>query len=380
MVVEDILQKIMRLFDATYENVKEMRGELYGIRKRLILWGLDKLKEKLVSAPTITISPDLSEPHEVMYDASRVAPVMVLGQRRDKILHPIYDAIKALDESKNKYMFDFGVKDRKMNENQVADYSSILEDEAIQELGEKAKIHDAFLDEHVFTYSKDLIPWFTDIANNLSSDVVQLYLTFHKRKKFMHDVKKFFGIKYIHMAVDYVSLWVEANVLHNNEGKSVITFLKKNIFSKYGTPKSIIRDDGSHFCNNLFKALLEKYGVLHNIATAYHPRTSGQVEVSNQEIKKFFAKSVNTNRTDLSRRLDDALCPYNTAYKTPICMVPYQLLYGKTCHLPVNLEHKVMWAMKRLNLDRTEASEQTVNELNVFNEFRLKAYEKFSHL
>ena len=116
-----------------------------------------------------------------------------------------------------------------------------------------------------------------------------------------------YGMKYILVAVDYVSKWVEAVALSNNEGKSVTAFLKENIFSRFGTPRAIISDGGSHFCNKLFKLLLEKYGVRHNVATPYHPQTSGQVEVSNRKIKQILAKTVNANRTDWSRKLDDAL-------------------------------------------------------------------------
>ena len=78
-------------------------------------------------------------------------------------------------------------------------------------------------------------------------------------------------MKYILVAVDYVSKWVEAIALANNEGKSVTAFLKKNIFSRFGTPRAIISDGGSRFCNRLFKGLLEKYGVRHNVDTPYHP-------------------------------------------------------------------------------------------------------------
>ena len=74
------------------------------------------------------------------------------------------------------------------------------------------------------------------------------------------------GMKYILVEVDYVSKWVEAIALANNEGKSVTAFLKMNIFSRFGTPRAIISDRGSYFCNRLFKGLLEKYGVLHNVA------------------------------------------------------------------------------------------------------------------
>ena len=90
--------------------------------------------------------------------------------------------------------------------------------------------------------------------------------------------------------------FVEVIPLANNEGKSVTTFLKKNIFSRFGSPKAIISDGVSHFYNKLFKGFFEKYGVRHNVATPYHPQTSGQVEVSNREIKQILAKMV--NRTD----------------------------------------------------------------------------------
>ncbi|XP_069150239.1 uncharacterized protein [Solanum lycopersicum] len=137
-------------------------------------------------------------------------------------------------------------------ENQVADHLSSLEDEAMRELGDKTDIDDTFPDEHVLASSQELVPWFTDFAN--------------------------------YLAIDYVSKWVEAIALAYNEGKSVTTFLKKKTFSRFGTPRAIISDGGSHFCKRLFKGLMEKYCVRHNVATPYHPQTSGKVEVSNREI------------------------------------------------------------------------------------------------
>ena len=103
--------------------------------------------------------------------------------------------------------------------------------------------------------------------------------------EFMGPFESSHGMKYILVAVDYVSKWVEDMDLANNEGKSVSAFLKKNIFSRFGTPRVIISDGGSHFCKKLFKGLLEQYGVRHNVVTPYHTQTSGQVEVSNNEIK-----------------------------------------------------------------------------------------------
>ncbi|XP_060182257.1 uncharacterized protein LOC132611918 [Lycium barbarum] len=99
-----------------------------------------------------------------------------------------------------------------------------------------------------------------------------------------------------------------------------------------------------HFCNKSFAVLLEKYGVDHRVATPYHPQTSGQVEVSKGEIKSILAKTVNVNRTYWARKLDNALRAYRKAFKMPIGTSPYRLVFGKACHLPVELEHKALWS------------------------------------
>ena len=93
------------------------------------------------------------------------------------------------------------------------------------------------------------------------------------------------GFTYILLAVDYVSKWVEAKPTRTDDSKVVADFVKSNIFCRFGIPKALTSDRGTHFCNRLIAALLRKYYVTHKISTAYHPQTNGQAEISNREVK-----------------------------------------------------------------------------------------------
>ncbi|GJU42853.1 reverse transcriptase domain-containing protein [Tanacetum coccineum] len=118
-----------------------------------------------------------------------------------------------------------------------------------------------------------------------------------------------------------------------------------------------------------------KYGVTHRLSTAYHPQTSGQVEVSNRGLKRILERTVGENRASWSDKLDDALWAFRTAYKTPIGCTPYKLVYGKACHLPIELEHKAYWALKHTNFDVQTAGDHRKVQLNELNELRDQAYE-----
>ncbi|XP_068332811.1 uncharacterized protein [Pyrus communis] len=122
---------------------------------------------------------------------------------------------------------------------------------------------------------------------------------------FMGPFPSSFGYLYILVAVDYVSKWVEAIATRTNDHKVVLNFLKDMIFCRFGTPRAIISDGGSHFCNKPFESLMKKYNINHKVSTPYHPQTSGQVEISNREIKNILMKTVSPTRKDWSLRLND---------------------------------------------------------------------------
>nr|GFC58952.1 reverse transcriptase domain-containing protein [Tanacetum cinerariifolium] len=129
------------------------------------------------------------------------------------------------------------------------------------------------------------------------------------------------GNKYIIVAVDYLSKWVEAKALLTNDARVVCKFLK-SLFASFGTPRAIISDHGTHFYNDQFAKVMLKYGITHRLATAYHPQTSRQVEVSNRGLKRILERIVDENHASWSDKLDDALWAFRTAFKTLIGCTP----------------------------------------------------------
>nr|GFC15071.1 reverse transcriptase domain-containing protein [Tanacetum cinerariifolium] len=182
------------------------------------------------------------------------------------------------------------------------------------------------------------------------------------------------GNKYILVAVDYLSKWVEAKALPTNDARVVVKFLK-SLFSRFGTPKAIISDRGTHFYNDQFAKVMSTYGVTHRLSTAYHPQTSGQVEVTNRGLKRILERTVGENRALWTDKLDDALWAFRTAFKTPIGCIPYRLVYGQSCHLPLELEHKAYWALKHANFDLKTARDHRKLQLNELHRLRDQPYE-----
>nr|GEX39969.1 reverse transcriptase domain-containing protein [Tanacetum cinerariifolium] len=300
--------------------------------------------------------------------------------------------------------FKFKVIDTKRAENLAADHLSRLENPHQNVLDAK-EINEAFPLETLIIVSfrgNSSTPWFTDFANYHARNFVVKGMSSQQKNKFLKDVKHYFWEdpflfkicadqvigrhrfhgavpvftreQYILVAVDYLSKWAKAKALPTNDARVVCKFLK-SLFARFGTPCAIISDRGTHFCNDQFAKVMLKYGVTHCLATAYHPQTSVQVEVSNRGLKRILERTVGENRASLSDKLDDALWAFRTAFKTPIGCTPYKLVYRKACHLPIELKHKAYWALKHANFDLQTVGDHKNFELNELNELRDQANE-----
>nr|GFA37545.1 hypothetical protein [Tanacetum cinerariifolium] len=190
--------------------------------------------------------------------------------------------------------FDIINRDKKGTENLAADHLSRLENPH-KDVFENKDINENFPLETLGKIPSGSTPWFSDFAN------------FHARN--------FIGIDFM-------------------------------------GPFPSSRGNRTYFCNDKFAKVMSKYGVTHRLATAYHLQTSGEVEVSNHGLKRILERTVGENRASWSEKLEDALWAFRTAYKTPIRFTPYKLVYGKSFHLPIELEHKAYWALKQIFLGK----------------------------
>nr|GEW09726.1 reverse transcriptase domain-containing protein [Tanacetum cinerariifolium] len=286
--------------------------------------------------------------------------------------------------------FDFKVIDTKGAENYAADHLSHLEN-PYEKVFNPKEINETFPLESLnkVAHQDPSTPWFADFANyhtgnfiiKAGKEAIDILNACHSGPTGGHyranyTAKKVFnsGNKYILVAVDYLSKLVEVKALPTNDARVVGKFLK-SLFSRFGTPKAIISDRGTHFYNDQFARIMSKYEVTHRLSIAYHPQTSGQVEVTNCGLKRILKRTVGENCALWSDKLEDTLWAFRTAFKTFVGCTPYQLVYGKACHLPLKLEHKAFWALKQVNFDLKSAGDHRKLQLNELTELRDQAYE-----
>nr|GEZ36243.1 reverse transcriptase domain-containing protein [Tanacetum cinerariifolium] len=240
--------------------------------------------------------------------------------------------------------FDFKVVDTKGAENYAADHLSRLEN-PYENVFDPKEINETFLFETIskLAHHDQSTSWFADFANYHAGKFIIKGMTTQQKKKFFKDVKHYFwddpyifktyadqvirlcvvGQKVVdiltachsgptegHYGANYtakkLSKWVEAKAFPTNDARVVCKFLKSP-FARFGTPRAIISDRCTYFYNDQFAKVMLKYDVTHRLATAYHPQTSGQVEVSNHGLKRILERTVGENRASWSDKLDDAL-------------------------------------------------------------------------
>nr|GEX74754.1 reverse transcriptase domain-containing protein [Tanacetum cinerariifolium] len=298
---------------------------------------------------------------------------------------------------------------KKGAKNLAADYFSLLKNPH-QSVLDKKEINETFPLEtlNMVSFCGDYsTPWFAHFANYHAGNFVVKGMSSQQKNKFFKDVKHYFwddpilfkicadqviwrcvhGPKAFdilkacynrptegHHGPNYIAKKVEAKALPTNDTRVICKFLK-SLFARFGTPRAIINDRGTHFFNDQFAKVMLKYGVTHRLATAYHPHTSEQVEGSNRGLKRILERTVGENRASWSDKLGNALWAFRTAFKTPIGCTPCKLVYGKACHLPIEVKHKAYWALKHANFNLLTPGYHRKVLLNELNELRNQAYE-----
>ncbi|XP_062113935.1 uncharacterized protein LOC133824936 [Humulus lupulus] len=252
--------------------------------------------------------------------------------------------------------FDVEIKDKKGTENLVPDHLCRLEVDE-DSLDKEVQINDASPDEQLFEVSvcKD-VPWFADYVNFLAAKVIPPEMTRQQLKKLYSEMKHYYWeepILYKHCPNQVIKSCVP-----EEEMLSILTHCHTlHCGGHFGGTRTIAKVKAAATPTCYGKEVL-----------FYHPIANGQAEVSNWEIKGIFEKTTNTSRKDWSKMLDDSLWAYRTAFKTLNGMSPYRLVFGKACHLPVELEHRAYSAVKKLNIDLFMVGQNRLMELNELDE------------
>nr|GEV44430.1 reverse transcriptase domain-containing protein [Tanacetum cinerariifolium] len=292
------------------------------------IYAFETLKKKLTEAPILVV-PDWNLPFELMCDASDFAIGAVLGQRNFIVKGMSSQQKKKFFKDVKHYFWDDPYLFRICADQIIQ--SCVHYQEAFDILkacheGPTGGHHGANLTaKKVFDVGFFWPTIYRDAYTMIKScDTCQKQGKISQRDEipqnviqdceifdvwgidFMGPFSSSRGNKYILVAVDYLLKWVEARALPTNDARVVVKFLK-SLFARFRTPRAIISDRGTHFCNDKFAKVMSKYGVTHRLATTYHPQTSEQVEVSNRGLKRILERTVGENRASWSDKLDDAL-------------------------------------------------------------------------
>nr|GFA87430.1 hypothetical protein [Tanacetum cinerariifolium] len=283
--------------------------------------------------------------------------------------------------------FDFKVIDTRGVETYAADHLSRLEN-PYENIFDPKEINEIFPLESLnkVSHKDPSTPWFADLANyhaeNFIIKAIDILNACHsgptgdtmepttqrRMVKFRKKMKCHrISFKFAKFSTCEASTsWDLSRVLKETNTSSLLATTCPN-----GLKPS---DRGTHFCNDQFSRVMAKYGVTHRLYTAYHPQTSRQVEVTNRGLKLILERTVGENHASWSDKLKDTLWAFRIAFKTSIGYTPYRLVYGKACHIPLELEHKAYWALKHAKFDLKTAGDHRKLQLNELNELRDQAY------
>nr|GEV67589.1 reverse transcriptase domain-containing protein [Tanacetum cinerariifolium] len=311
------------------------------------------LKKKLTEA-LILIAPDWDLPFELMYDAGDFGIGEVLGQRQEKHFRPIHYASKTMTEAESHYtttekeMLAVVYAFKKFESYLILNKSIVYTDHSalkylFSKKDSKARLlwWILLLQEFKFKY-----PMVCNFANYHAGDFIVKGMSSQQKNEFFKDVKHYFSDDpfLFKICADQVI----RRCVHGQEAVDILKAFHNGPTGGHHGPNytakkvwnSPCSDRGTYFCNDQFTKVMLKYGVTHRLATAYHPQTSGHVEVSNRGLKRILERTVGQNPASWSDKLDNALCAFRIAFKTPIGCTPYKLVYEKACHLPIKPKNK----------------------------------------
>lgn len=144
--------------------------------------------------------------------------------------------------------------------------------------------------------------------------------------------------RYIIVATEYLTKWAEAKAVKKADAATTALFLFENIVTRYGCPKVIVSDQGSHFINDVIDEFMDIFKVKHRKSTPYHPQTNGQTERTNHTLVAILRRTVEDSKRDWDTKLPAALWAYRTSFKVTTRATPFALMYGLEAILPIEYE------------------------------------------
>jgi hypothetical protein len=180
------------------------------------------------------------------------------------------------------------------------------------------------------------------------------------------------GHRYIMVAIDYFTKWVEAASYSTVSAAATEKFIRNNIITRYGIPHEIITDNGKNFVAQRIEEYLAQYKIKHHRSSPYRPQMNGAVEAANKNLIKILKKTVESRR-DWHEKLPYALWAYRTSIRTSTGATPYSLVYGTEAVLPAEVEIPSLRILKEAELTDAEWVEDRIAQLNLIDERRLNA-------